>query len=575
MAAMALLAKADRYNHPDYELEDRLREQEEREYREHIQSLKEKYPKDMLFDDFVLRCKLYIPAYREVVDCLITYRDIQVCHYEYINGEECYFLATSYWGYENPEKCDCWANPDKFNNRTNQMDATIAEALGYAISYGVYELRGMMTEKLQCEQKVNNLLHSRNITFNGSKFIFDRNGDNSGINLYKFASEGIDLDEPFVDEEEITISEKKDKVPVPYESISYANREYIVIPYPYDVCCLCITDNVIMALAIEEEMFILDEAQKTLVVKVEIRDPFAQRIMNRKDKFEQLRDDDKCFYYEVFKEASKLNDFFSNYSCCDSTREKLLEIIENGVLGKQMNTDYLNTKMQEISGKKYTCNLQGIACNGKESTLYQYCKDVYEYKEESKMGLFDSFFAGGSDTKVFNYIQNMSRTALVSAVKSEYERIKGNCRYSPAMGEFGSFEFAGALLIWKYCRENVRTNLNVCGELMITLGETIGCAYNCMSAGEWSDKIDEVINNNDLLNYTEWNQIYNYLKGNFANEIHALEFNMGKMPQQQRTEVYAGFVRTYNSLPDFKSVYDYYNRQGLRLKSDMPFNINS
>lgn len=579
MAAMAFLAKADRHsgNHPDYELEDRLREQEEREYREYIQILKEKYPKDMLFDDFILRCKLYIPAYKETVDCLIRNGNIQVCHYEYVNGEECYFLATSYWGYENPERYDCWANPENFNNRTKQMDITIAEALGYAISYGVYELRGIVSEKIQCEKKVNNLLCSRHIIFKGQNFSFEKNGDKRGFNLYEFASEGIDLDEPFVDEEEIDVFDSGDniKVPVPYESIWYAGKEYIVIPYQYDVCCLCITDNVIMALAIEEEMFILDESQKTLVIKVELRDPFAQRMMNRKDKFEQLGDDDKHFYYEVFKEASKLNEFFNRYSCCDNVREELLETIENGVLGKRMNMDSLGGKMQALSGKQYVCDFQRIVCNGKESSLYQYCKDVYEYKEESTMGLFDSFFAGSSDTKVFNYIQNMSRTALISAVKSEYERIKGTCRYTPAMGEFGSFEFAGALLIWKYCRENVRANLNVCGELMITLGETIGCAYNCMSAGEWSDKIDVVINNNDLLDYTEWNKIYNYLKENFANEIHALEFNMGRMSQQQRTDVYAGFVRIYNNLPDFNSVYDYYTRQGLRLKGDMPFNINS
>lgn len=179
------------------------------------------------------------------------------------------------------------------------------------------------------------------------------------------------------------------------------------------------------------------------------------------------------------------------------------------------------------------------------------------------------------NTKVFNYIQNIPKAALVSAVKSEYERIKGNCIYTPAMGEFGSFEFAGALLIWKYCRKNVRSNLNVYGEVMITLGETIGCAYNCMPAGEWSDKIDVVINNNDLLDYTEWNQIYNYLKENFTNEIPALEFNMGKMSRQQRADVYANFARTYNSLPDFNSIFKYYTRQGLRLKNHMPFDINS
>lgn len=194
-------------------------------------------------------------------------------------------------------------------------------------------------------------------------------------------------------------------------------------------------------------------------------------------------------------------------------------------------------------------------------------------REESAMGLFDGFFTESSDVKVFNYIQRMSKKELAGAVKTEYEHIKGNCQYTPAMGEFGSFDFAGALLIWKYCRENLQANFNVYGELMIRLGETIGFAYNCMPAGEWSDMIDRVINDNALLDYTEWAQIYNYLKANCADEIHALEFNIGKMPPQQRIQVYADFVKTYHSFTGFHSVYDYYTRQGLGLRSDMPFNI--
>lgn len=189
------------------------------------------------------------------------------------------------------------------------------------------------------------------------------------------------------------------------------------------------------------------------------------------------------------------------------------------------------------------------------------------------MGLFDSLFSENINTKVFDYIQNMSRAELVGAVKTEYERIKGSCKYTPEMGEFGSFEFAGALLIWKYCRENVRSNLNVIGPLMISLGAQIGCAYNCMSPGEWSDGIDKVINDNDLLNYNEWNKIYNYLKMNFANEIHNMEFNIGKMTQHEKLKVYSGFIGIYNSLPTFDAVLDYYNRQGLVLKSEMPFKI--
>lgn len=194
------------------------------------------------------------------------------------------------------------------------------------------------------------------------------------------------------------------------------------------------------------------------------------------------------------------------------------------------------------------------------------------YHEESNIGLFDSFYAEGSNTKVFNYIQNMPKAELVSAIKSEYERIKGNCRYTPTMGKSGSFEFAGALLIWKYCRENARANLSVCCGLMTRLGEIIGYAYNGMPAGKWSEiMIDVVINNNDLFDYAEWNQIYNYLEENFT-IIHALEFNEGKMSELQRAEVYADFLRTYNSLPDFDAICEYYTKQGLRLESDMPFN---
>ena len=94
-----------------------------------------------------------------------------------------------------------------------------------------------------------------------------------------------------------------------------------------------------------------------------------------------------------------------------------------------------------------------------------------------------------------------------------------------------------------------------------------------MSPGEWSDKIDVVINNNDLIDYTEWNLVYNYLKENVADEIHKLEFNNGIIPQQVREDIYREFVREYNNAPDFRAVYSLFDYAGLRLKQDMPFNI--
>ena len=184
--------------------------------------------------------------------------------------------------------------------------------------------------------------------------------------------------------------------------------------------------------------------------------------------------------------------------------------------------------------------------------------------EEGRMGLFDSFFAKNSDMKVLEYIKSLEGMNFVNAVKSEYERIKGGCTYTPAMGEFGSFEFAGALLIWRYCRENLDNNFDACGELMIILGDVIACGFNCMSPGEWSDKMDGVINNNKLLDYNEWNNIYRYIKEKYSEDVHRL----------QRYNEYMKFIRIYNSLPDYKSLHDYYENEGLRISADMPFSIN-
>ncbi len=182
----------------------------------------------------------------------------------------------------------------------------------------------------------------------------------------------------------------------------------------------------------------------------------------------------------------------------------------------------------------------------------------------------------GLGNKGLTIIRDVGDNDIIKAVDEEYKRIKGRCTLpTPAMGEYGSIEFAGALLLWRYCRRHLMSNMNMIGELMISLGETIGCAYNCMPPGEWSDKIDKVIYNNDFINYTEWNGLYNYLKTNFADGIHTLEFNKGQGNRQQlRERLYQSFVKEYNSMHDYEAVYEYYSSvEGLRLKEDMPFAI--
>lgn len=180
-----------------------------------------------------------------------------------------------------------------------------------------------------------------------------------------------------------------------------------------------------------------------------------------------------------------------------------------------------------------------------------------------------------TQANIYGYISSMSKNALLQSITDEYYRIKGTFDMAPAMGIYGSFEFAGVLLIWKYLRENLHTNFREFAEFMIPLGAHIGCAYNCMPAGEWSDRLEALIKAHDLLPYDEFSQIYRYLKEYFSNEIHAMEFCGEAVIATERLYQYYAFVRVYNALPDFPSALNYFEEQGLRIKQDMPFRINS
>lgn len=108
------------------------------------------------------------------------------------------------------------------------------------------------------------------------------------------------------------------------------------------------------------------------------------------------------------------------------------------------------------------------------------------------------------------------------------------------------------------------------------LADTIGCAFNHMSPGEWSDKIDDVINSHDeVITYSEWSEVYNYLKENYSKQLHQYEFNIAKLNPYDYEDVYSNFVTKYNYLPDFNSVIEYYSRQGLGFKKDIWFRIDN
>lgn len=172
------------------------------------------------------------------------------------------------------------------------------------------------------------------------------------------------------------------------------------------------------------------------------------------------------------------------------------------------------------------------------------------------------------------YVTNMSDTELINTINNQYKNIKGSWTLTPHLGEYGCVEFAVVLLLWKYAVNNFSKNPESYASLQIMLGDVICCAFFGMSAGEWSDKVDPIINTHtDIVSYEEFGNVYNYLRNNHIDKIHSLEFNNGNMQDEVYKQFYAKFIEIYNSTDDFSEMLDFYTSKGLKIKDDIHFKI--
>ncbi len=172
------------------------------------------------------------------------------------------------------------------------------------------------------------------------------------------------------------------------------------------------------------------------------------------------------------------------------------------------------------------------------------------------------------------YVVNMTDTQLINTINGQYKSIKGSWTLAPHMGEYGSVEFAAVLLLWKYAVNNFVRNPESYASLQITLGDIICCAFFGMTAGEWSDKVDPILNaHSDIVSYKEFRNVYNYLRNNYIDKIHSLEFNDGNMQEEVYRQFYAKFTEIYNSTNGFKEMLDFYTSKGLKIKDDIHFNV--
>lgn len=200
-------------------------------------------------------------------------------------------------------------------------------------------------------------------------------------------------------------------------------------------------------------------------------------------------------------------------------------------------------------------------------------EDDHDYLEKSDV---DKDFGKKVDRHeaFYFYVTNMSDTELINTINNQYKNIKGSWTLVPRMGEYGSVEFAVVLLLWKYAVNNFSKNPESYASLQIMLGDVICCAFFGMSAGEWSDKVDPIINaHTDIVSYEEFGDVYNYLRNNYIDKIHSLEFNDGNMQDEVYKQLYAKFIEIYNSTNEFSEMLDFYTSKGLKIKDDIHFNI--
>ena len=188
------------------------------------------------------------------------------------------------------------------------------------------------------------------------------------------------------------------------------------------------------------------------------------------------------------------------------------------------------------------------------------------------------------------FVTSIDTYELYKCIYNEYKQVKYNSDYIPCMGEYGSFEFAGALLLWRYLKESVcilddDSRIKEFCNGMLFLSYPLGAAFFGTPPGIWSDIMDDMIPNvNNIIVYSEWNEVYNYLKENLADEIHELEFNMGAISEdtnnfqkniekeQKRISLYKEFTKVGNMGKSIL-ILDYFDKKELNIKGQLPLSL--
>ncbi|MDF2611569.1 MAG: hypothetical protein K0R92_3043 [Lachnospiraceae bacterium] len=153
--------------------------------------------------------------------------------------------------------------------------------------------------------------------------------------------------------------------------------------------------------------------------------------------------------------------------------------------------------------------------------------------------------------KFYTYVRKLSTDAIKRLITIEYEYMKGDSEWIPFMGEHGSIEFVASLLLRNFAQGENNMKLVLSCELAFLH------AFNCQSAGMYSDNMDTIINNASGISYDEWSKVYRYLKDEHVNWIHQYEFLNGNEEKYNNFEYEKHYTEFLDKIKSFKTLEEY------------------
>ena len=167
----------------------------------------------------------------------------------------------------------------------------------------------------------------------------------------------------------------------------------------------------------------------------------------------------------------------------------------------------------------------------------------------------------------YSFVTGIPKDKLLDVFWQENNVLLGNSGLNHYRGRNGGIEFIGAILLWIYSNKRLNDNrgdTNSYALLNLYLADVIGCAYNNMPPVEWSDRLEDKIRSTEVIEYSEFSEVYRYIEENFGVFLNNFDFVV-TVPSQRREfeKKYSLFTVAFNKLNTIEEVIEFFTKQGL------------